>query len=304
MTINKTDSYTEIYVTDADGWITESYPTHFHHFYKRKILAGDESAEDYKEVTTDEKLSLDKSDATWVRPPQYLIDVANQDPYGKFNEDTGYFELNGLTDITYRQFMDIVTAGSIQSKNAEFFYYRRNIRTNLNMQKELFWNEEVSMDGVFYQCDNLEVFSLRNLKYETIPIAKPADYVYHYFHGADKLKAILGILDFGSYSQGDLERTFSALPSLESIRIKNIRCNMNFEYFPKLDYESVKYIIKNATPRENIVISFRSGIYAKLTGDETHPAYNQLSVEEKIQWTSILNTATSMYVHIADSGYY
>lgn len=51
---NITSAYTEIYV-DNENYITESYPTYFHTFVRRKILGADDSVDNYKEVNEEKK---------------------------------------------------------------------------------------------------------------------------------------------------------------------------------------------------------------------------------------------------------
>ncbi len=100
-----TNRYTEI-STGGGKYLTQSSPTMFPEFWTRKILAPGETADDFREVPAAEREKLEAARAAWVRPPQAFIDqwVAAG---GTWSESTGYFGLNGITDITYTEAMRI-----------------------------------------------------------------------------------------------------------------------------------------------------------------------------------------------------
>lgn len=78
----------------------------FPEFWTRKILAPGETADDFREVPAAEREKLEAARAAWVRPPQAFIDqwIAAG---GTWSDATGYFGLNGITDITYTEAMRI-----------------------------------------------------------------------------------------------------------------------------------------------------------------------------------------------------
>ena len=83
-------SFTEIYIGGGNGWITQSAPTNFHSFWKQKILTGNKTPEDFREVTDKEKAALEKSDAKWEKPSEDFI--AQMAALGvTWNADTGFF---------------------------------------------------------------------------------------------------------------------------------------------------------------------------------------------------------------------
>lgn len=112
-------SFTELY-TGGGNFMTQAKATHFHSFWTRKILAPTESVSDFREVTAAEKEKLEAADAAWERPPQSFIDAWNaradyrdkgskpENVFGKYNEDTGYFELNTVLDIDYAEAQEIM----------------------------------------------------------------------------------------------------------------------------------------------------------------------------------------------------
>lgn len=132
-------SHTEIY-SDKNGggksetYITQSKTTVFHDFFTRKILGEGETIEDFMEVSQAERDRLQGIRDAWVRPPQVFIDQWNTacGIWGRYNEETGYFELNGLTDITYEEALSIMAAGPLIDSLSPFAGgLFSKIRTNL-----------------------------------------------------------------------------------------------------------------------------------------------------------------------------
>ena len=86
------------------------------------------------EVSQTERDRLQGIRDSWVRPPQVFIDQWNTacGIWGRYNEETGYFELNGLTDITYEQALSIMAAGPLIDSLSPFAGgLFSKIRTNL-----------------------------------------------------------------------------------------------------------------------------------------------------------------------------
>lgn len=128
-TINGT--LTEAYTSVEGSYMTQAKATHFHDFWTRKILTSSESTSDFREVTASEKAKLEAADAAWERPPQSFIDAWNaradfsangrypQYVFGKYNEETGYFELNTLLDIDYAEAQEIMALSGRKTRTAQ-----------------------------------------------------------------------------------------------------------------------------------------------------------------------------------------
>ena len=118
----------------SETYITQSKTTVFHDFFTRKFLGEGETVEDFMEVSQTERDRLQGIRDSWVRPPQVFIDQWNTacGIWGRYNEETGYFELNGLTDITYEQALSIMAAGPLIDSLSPFAGgLFSKIRTNL-----------------------------------------------------------------------------------------------------------------------------------------------------------------------------
>ena len=118
----------------SETYITQSKTTVFHDFFTRKFLGEGETVEEFMEVSEAERDRLQGIRDAWVRPPQVFIDQWNTacGIWGRYNEETGYFELNGLTDITYEQALSIMAAGPLIDSLSPFAGgLFSKIRTNL-----------------------------------------------------------------------------------------------------------------------------------------------------------------------------
>lgn len=160
-------SFTELY-TGGGNFMTQAKATHFHDFWTRKILAPTESVSDFREVTAAEKSKLEAADAAWERPPQSFIDAWNaradfsangkypQYVFGKYNEDTGYFELNTILDIDYAEAQDIMScsyAKAMRSQECNYAISKHSlIRTVMPIDATI-WPEEYGLSSV-----NIQVF--------------------------------------------------------------------------------------------------------------------------------------------------
>lgn len=91
------------------NFITQAFPTNFHQFWTKKILTASEKISDFKEVTAAEKTTIENKDKEWEEPSEELIaQCKSADTDILYNVQTGYFEYNGLTDITTKQMRDIL----------------------------------------------------------------------------------------------------------------------------------------------------------------------------------------------------
>ena len=274
-------TYTEIY-SDKNGggesetYITEAKTTMFHSFFRTKILAPDESVSDFTEVTEAERQSMLEALAAWKRPPQSFIDHWNViwGDDGCYNESTGFFEGNTLTDLTYQQALDIDYAGNIPGYYGQEIYTRNeNIRTNLPCVGSYSWADLIR---AFLQCRNLEV---ANIRYSRIDAAT--------FAHCDKLRKIIGTCQ--DSSRRDVAGCFFKCFALEEIEDLSIRhsSEINFSDCPLLNLATFKRIILRYNSASQYMITVHADVYAKLTGDTTNPACADLSPEELAKWTAL-----------------
>ena len=174
--------------------------------------------------------------------------------YGKYNEATGYFELNGLTDITYEQAQSILKAG--RPRNA---YDGATIYSNTPIRTNLPW--EVSIDGsmssAFFAASQLEVARFIE------PVTISGTY---FFYNNSRLHTVLGTLVCKSGA------SFHGCSGLKNITVRLATAGGNYWFASssQLSFDSVKCMIDNTTVA--CTITFHPDLYAKLTGDTTNEA--------------------------------
>lgn len=209
-----------------------------------------------------------KNDFTKVLVP-WRKDSSLRDLYisagAKYNEATGFYELNGLTDITEEEMRVIYKyAGTPQAK-AAFAYSKA--RTNLPMPG--MYNGSV-YGAMFYGCPNLEVAYLGNR--QSSPTSYDVPLVYtegnNCFYLCKKLKKIYGKI----YQRNDWDLTFGDCLALEEVRIAELHSSIQLSWSPNLSKESVQYMITNAKPLSgaavgSITITLHPTAYARLKDD-------------------------------------
>lgn len=183
-----------------------------------------------------------------------------------YNEATGFYELNGLTDITEKQMREIYKYAGTPQVEAAFAYSKA--RTNLPMPGLYNGMLEPYM---FYECDNLETVYLGYRQVNPPDFEKPTVQ----YRGQDafclckKLKYIYGRMLIMTSNIGN---TFEECLSLEEVRIYNLVYSIQISWSPNLSKESVQYMITNANPPSgaavgSIAITLHPTAYARLKDD-------------------------------------
>ena len=209
-----------------------------------------------------------KNDFTKVLVP-WRKDSSLRDLYisagAKYNETTGYYELNGLTDITEEQMRVIYKYAGIPQVRGAFAYSKA--RTNLPMSGMYNgWLCEV----MFYGCSNLEVVYLGNK--QSSPSSFDVPFVYtegdNCFYLCSKLKKIYGRI----YQRSTWSLMFGECLALEEVRVFDLYSSIKLSWSPNLSKESVQYMITNAKPLSgaavgSIAITLHPTAYARLKDD-------------------------------------
>lgn len=298
-----TNGESVIYV-GGGNLITQAKPTNFHQFWTQKILLEDETVADFKEVTAAERSAIETADAKWTRPPQSFIDGWNnacidhvRNPpiaVGRYNESTGYFELNGLTDITYQQAMDIyryTSNGVTMDKLKVMGYGYARFRTNLPPSSGSYW---VQIDNLFSLNSILEVVRLPQYYSSEVKLEPNTRSA---FEGCEKLREIINVMKAPSHVSDAYTwySTFSRCFALETVWIKELYGNISFAHSPLISSDSISFLVENRTTAHTdvITVTVHADTFAKLTGDTTNPAVAVLTPSELAQWQQILTAATA-----------
>lgn len=288
---NAIGSLIELYITGG-YFITENYPTLYPTFSVRKVLTNGDSEGNYREVTASEKATIESNVAKLIeagngvrteRTP--LFEAAG----AVFNDRTGYYELNTLTDITERQMEEIYAEGvpTIGSHHATCITHARTFLGISNHTGQI---------PLISPCD---CFCMGNYYLEVV--ANFNQYLIfdsslrRCLSGCNHLKRI-GVGDeyinasgYILYGPDKPAETFSGLPMLEHVYIYKLRSDIQFRDSPLLDYDSVSYMVSNSANTSSITIYVHADVMAKLN-DETNTQWHQIltdAAEKQITFATL-----------------
>lgn len=172
-----------------------------------------------------------------------------------FNRTSGYFELNGLTDITAKHMRTILAAGARQSSTLPWAYVSSTIRTHLprvgigqaanavSTFRSCSFLETVEMPNmilqgdVFFNCNQL-----RSVNWKGIPIYNLNNTANANFQGCSKLVELRGCF----------------------------RSNFDFNIAdsPLLSLASIQYMVDYAYNTAPITVTVHPTVYGKLTDEQ------------------------------------
>lgn len=205
----------------------------------------------------------------------------------KYNEATGFYELNGLTDITEEQMRIIYekTWGWWLHLPALNGFGSALPRTNIPCPdyKIISYASDISLHSVFSNSgnDNLEVLNLRALYTPTsFDEIKIVDFNWA-FQGDKKIKEVQGIINVK-----EVRSTLHIGGNIETINIKGLKVNIRFYGSQRLSKESVLYMINNSEATSAITIGLNKAVYDVMKDDADIIA----ALAEKTNITLIQNT--------------
>lgn len=206
----------------------------------------------------------------------------------KYNERTGYYELNGLTDITEEQMR------VIYEKTWGWWLHLPSLngfgsalpRTNIPCPdyKIISYASNISLHSIFAVSgndDNLEVVNLRALYTPTaFDEIKIIDFNWA-FQGNQKIREVQGIINVKE-ARGKL----NIGGNIETINIKGLKVDIRFYNSQRLSKESVLYMINNSEATSAITIGLNKAVYDVMKDDADIIA----ALAEKTNITLIQNT--------------
>lgn len=254
---SKTGKVTTIEITDAKGTHTAT-------------VNDGESVDVVQSTGTSETAVMSQKSST----DSFIANTPSGDPMhnvyvkvgAKWNANTGFWELNGLSDITNEQMLTIYVETNnflMHNSSLEGCYSFSKCRTNIPNTPYLSSTKRLLSDWTdfFRQANNIEVLKLNEI------------YNYYFkpttlngaFFNCRNLRLIDGILDLSNY-KGINVLFFQNCIKLESIKLYKLNRNMvlNCEM---LSCESIEYMINNATD-VTIAITLHPEAYERAVADE------------------------------------
>ena len=186
------------------------------------------------------------------------------DAGAKWSSSTGYWSLNGLTDITTEEMREIYNVGFIGDlSHNPLCGLKAKIRTNLLRVGGVNYNfSNESIKSLAYDNNVIEIINLKttNGQYEDSIYASDATTL---FYGCTNLKAIYGNLRIS----GAWTNTFYNCANLQRVRIGELKKSIDFSDCPNIDKDSVLYAIDKSVATSAITITLHPTAYAKYSAD-------------------------------------
>ena len=192
-----------------------------------------------------------------------------------YNATTGYYELNGLTDITEAQMAEIyaIGRGFNFGKDNDFKFAYQRLRTNLlpitsgslncGVYTVYSANNAVSCRCMFGYTGTFEIVVVGIGKTGTEMGFYPLD-ASSMFVNCSNLRTVLGVLKM-KYCNS-VSGMFTGCSSLRTIKLSEVKINnISFADSPLLYYSSLKYLVDNAANTAAITVTVHADVYAKLT---------------------------------------
>lgn len=201
-----------------------------------------------------------------------------------YNEQTGFYELNGLTDITEEQ-MKVIYVQTNPTKRVTDLCSVLNassIRTNFPFLNRGGY-KNIDCYAAFANCTNLEVVAFGARDGDNF---FPSRIIYAFINCIKlrEIKSVLNVISLESHNNKFLN-TFSGCRALEKILILNLKDNISFSDSPLLSLESLQYMITNAANTSPITVTVHADVYAKIQDESNADWHSLLSAAQEKQIT-------------------
>lgn len=195
-----------------------------------------------------------------------------------YNEQTGFYELNGLTDITEEQMRDIYNATNpvVSMNDRTAALSGLNIRTNLPFVVQGGY-QTCRTHALFSGCRYLEVANLGIGKYY-------AQTISYAFRGCSNLVKITTVIDVSNLN---LSHIFISCSKLETVNLEKVSKDISFSDSPLISLESLQYLITNAANTSAITVTVHADVYAKIQD------------ESQTEWHALIEAATAKQITFA-----
>lgn len=222
-----------------------------------------------------------KNDFTKVLVP-WRKDSSLRDLYisagAKYNEATGYYELNGLTDITeeeMRVIYDRTWGWWLRLPNLVGFgssYPRTNIPCpDYNI---ITYNQICNLSSTFKRSENTDNLEVLNFVPSYYPSTTPSQIeqfnkikvsnMNYMFQSSAKPLTIMGVFDTHSVPNNN---SLIIGGNVKTINIKNLSKNIKFYESKVLSKESVLYMIQNSEGSDAFTIGLNKEVYDVMRND-------------------------------------
>lgn len=188
-----------------------------------------------------------------------------------YNEDTGFYELNGLTDITEEQMRTIYNAYVVNlPSGATALFANTQIRTNLPTRTNPGgWISNLDVSYLYANCANLEVV---RVGVTILGYMRPNN-AEGIFYNCKKLRKVISTINLDKVNS--VYNMFYSCAALEDVSIQNLSSNISFVNSPLISLASLQYLINNAANTSAITVTVHADVFAKIN-DETNTEWHAL----------------------------
>ena len=210
----------------------------------------------------------------------------------RYNSDTGYYEMNGISDLTEDDMWKIYKVGE-PPYQAEKFLSTAILWGGADMRvRTTFPTMRTNFQSTVRYGENqnlLEVLCLNPIGSFVIVLSLNSPLLVN----AAVLHTIIGTIDcIGVVAGAEL---FRNCPMLKNVQIYRVNKNITVTA-PKISYDSMAYMVAQATNTTAITIKVASETYSYLTGQATPPEDVGGTSE---QWQELAATATNKQIAFA-----
>lgn len=213
-------------------------------------------------MTPAQKATIEAADAKWEEPSEELKAQAKAED-ATYNVQTGYFELNGLVDITTEQMRQILPYLALGRSTGDIAYkFQKSQMRTITLCSEGDLIGTKAMDWAFYGS------TVETIKF------KPTSHPYtgvtsidNIFRACPKIREVYGVLDLKRIKSGTITIALSSAATLKSIQLKSLNTSISFPSQPLLSLESINYMVENAINTTPITITLHPDAYARLTDE-------------------------------------
>ena len=186
-----------------------------------------------------------------------VIPKSNIDLFTKvgaiFNEESGYFELNGLTDISYEEMRSIYNAYNPNPwNNQQGMLIIMKVRTFLPANNDIIISSPFSGVRLCYMCGDIETINMvsGDAQFNNLQLA---------WFWNNKLTSIQNIIDASKVKE--FSQTFDKCWSLVDVRLMGLSASVSFKDCARLSNSSILYMINNEKATSPITITLHADVY-------------------------------------------
>ncbi len=215
-----------------------------------------------------------------------------------FNDETGFYELNGINDITEYEMLEIYNCANLNNglPFAGHLSTYNKCRTNIPY---------IYKGDSGYSTFRTDRFCMRNSAVIVVLGVICVLYDGESFSNCTKLKSVKRLANGHDYAYGDVSasitiansKIFSECPALEDVFVAYIKTSCTiFNKSTKINYESIKFLIENTMNTQQITVTINPTTYSYLTGTAEPTEQVGGTTEE---WQALVTIAAEKQISFA-----